>query len=211
MAQRGWCKKSEIWKSKRPHFLTFREDGTMEKTMEKNPFETLESVKTKTGRFTIVQDQVRVNGHRQPYDYLEIREGVSILPIREGKILLQRQYRYPVRSWQWELPGGFIDPGETPEEAAVRELGEETGYTVKKLCPLGAFYPSFGSTNEKIWLFMAECGETGEADREPGEVIRLEEMTLEKFGDLVAKGQFMHGAGLAAWARYLSRQSFSDS
>ena len=58
---------------------------------------------------------------------------------------------------------------------------------------------------------MAECGETGEADREPGEVIRLEEMTLEKFGDLVAKGQFMHGAGLAAWARYLSRQSFSDS
>ena len=57
----------------------------MEKTMEKNPFETLESVKTKTGRFTIVQDQVRVNGHRQPYDYLEIREGVSILPIREGK------------------------------------------------------------------------------------------------------------------------------
>ena len=132
------------------------------------------------------------------------REGVSILPIREGKILLQRQYRYPVRSWQWELPGGFIDPGETPEEAAVRELGEETGYTVKKLCPLGAFYPSFGSTNEKIWLFMAECGEMGDIDREPGEVIRLKEMPLEEFNGLVAKGEFMHGAGLAAWARYLS-------
>lgn len=85
----------------------------MEKTIEeKGPFETLESVKTKTGRFTIVQDQVKVNGHRQSYEYLEIREGVSILPIGEGKILLQRQYRYPVRSWQWELPGGFIDPGD---------------------------------------------------------------------------------------------------
>ena len=76
----------------------------MEKIIEeKSPFETLESVKTKTGRFTIVQDQVRVNGHRQPYDYLEIREGVSILPIRDDKVLLQRQYRYPVRSWQWSF------------------------------------------------------------------------------------------------------------
>lgn len=179
----------------------------MEKTIEeKEPFETLESVKTKTGRFTIVQDQVRVNGHRQPYDYLEIREGVSILPIRDGKVLLQRQYRYPVRSWQWELPGGFIDPGETPEEAAVRELGEETGYTVKKLRPLGAFYPSFGSTNEKIWLFAAECGEAGNSDREPGEIIQMDEVTEEQFRKLVAEGQFMHGAGLAAWAVYLSQK-----
>ena len=75
---------------------------------------------------------------------------------------------------------------------------------MKKLCPLGAFYPSFGSTNEKIWLFMAECGENGDANREPGEVITLKEMSLEEFSGLVAKGRFMHGAGLAAWARYLS-------
>ena len=107
---------------------------------KKTPFETLESKKMKAGRFTIVQDRVRVNGHEQPYDYLEIREGVSILPIRDGNILLQRQYRYPVRSWQWELPGGFVDPGETPDEAAERELKEETGYSVKKLHSLGAFY-----------------------------------------------------------------------
>lgn len=60
--------------------------------MEKKiPFETLESKKIKAGRFTIIQDRVRVNGHEQPYDYLEIREGVSILPIRNGNILLQRQ------------------------------------------------------------------------------------------------------------------------
>ena len=173
--------------------------------MEKKiPFETLESKKMKAGRFTIVQDRVRVNGHEQPYDYLEIREGVSILPIRDGNILLQRQYRYPVCSWQWELPGGFVDPGETPDEAARRELKEETGsgYSVKKLYSLGAFYPSFGSTNEKIWLFAAECGEAGDSHREPGEIIQIEEMTEEQFRKLVAEGQFMHGAGLAAWARY---------
>ena len=170
----------------------------------KIPFETLESEKVKAGRFTIVQDHVRVNGHEQPYDYLEIREGVSILPFHNGNILLQRQYRYPVRSWQWELPGGFVDPGETPKKAAVRELKEETGYSVKKLHSLGAFYPSFGSTNEKIWLFAAECGEAGDSAREPGEVIRLTEMSEGAFRKLVAEGEFMHGAGLAAWARYVS-------
>ena len=52
------------------------------------------------------------------------------------------------------------------EEAAVRELKEETGYSVREMHSLGAFYPSFGSTNEKIWLFAAECGETGESARE---------------------------------------------
>ncbi len=173
--------------------------------MHENPFETLESKKIKSGRFTIVQDQVRVNGHEQPYDYLEIREGVCILPLCGGDILLQRQYRYPVRSWQWELPGGFIDPGETPEEAAVRELKEETGYSVREMHSLGAFYPSFGSTNEKIWLFAAECGETGESAREPGEVIKAEKVTEKEFMQLVAEGEFMHGAGLAAWAGYLTR------
>ena len=167
-----------------------------------SPFETLTSKKVQAGRFTIVQDQVKVNKHQQPYDYLEIREGVSILPIKDGKVIVQRQYRYPVRSWQWEIPGGFVDEGETPQEAAIRELKEETGYEVKEICSMGAFYPSFGSTNEKIHLFFAECGELGASEREPGEMIHVEEIPLEKFGEMVASGEFMHGAGLAAWARY---------
>ena len=112
-----------------------------------SPFTTLRSEKVQTGRFTIVQDRVQVNGKEQNYDYLEIREGVCILPFHGDRILLQRQYRYPIASWQWELPGGFVDEGETPAEAAKRELREETGYEADDLTSLGAFYPSFGSTN----------------------------------------------------------------
>lgn len=171
-----------------------------------NPFTTLHSEKVHTGRFTIVQDRVRVGGREQNYDYLEIREGVCILPFHEGKVILQRQYRYPVASWQWELPGGFVDEGETPERAAARELKEETGFGAITLRSMGAFYPSFGSTNEKIHLFCAECGCPGESEREPGEVLYQEEVSENTFREMIADGSFMHGAGLAAWARYQSKR-----
>lgn len=172
------------------------------KKEEKSPFETLTSERVKVGRFTVVEDRVRVNGHEQPYDYLEIKGGVSILAIKDDKIIVQQQYRYPIRSWQWELPGGFVDEGESYEEAAIRELKEETGYEAKSVQDLGAFYPSFGSTNEQIHLFAIECGELGESAREPGELLSVTLMPVDKFRKLIASGQFMHGAGLAAWARY---------
>ena len=100
-----------------------------------------------------------------------------------------------------------MDAGEGPEGAGVGELEGGTGYSVKGLDALGAFYPSFGSTNEKIHLFAAECQDGEEPCREPGEVISLEELSEKEFGRLVAEGEFMHGAGLAAWARYLSLRS----
>lgn len=172
-----------------------------------SPFQTLSHHKKEIGRFTVIQDRVRVNEHEQMYDYLEIRPGVCILPMKDGKVILQRQYRYPIQGWQWELPGGFVDEGETPQEAAARELKEETGYEAGQLCPLGAFYPSFGSTNEKIYLFFAECRAQSGCHREPGEVIQMQELPKEEFRKLVQSGEFMHGAGLAAWARYLSQDA----
>ena len=166
-----------------------------------NPFETISSEKRTMGRFTVVSDRVKVNGKVCPYDYLEIKEGVCVLPIHENSIVTLRQYRYPVCSWQREFPGGFIELGETPEEAAKRELFEETGYSVKELISLGSFYPSFGSTNEKIHLFEAICSEQHERHLDDSEVIDIEEIPFQEFEELISSGEFMHGAGLAAWAR----------
>ncbi|MDY4771390.1 MAG: NUDIX hydrolase [Lachnospiraceae bacterium] len=167
-----------------------------------SPFETLTSERIKMGRFIIVSDQVKVNDKVCPYDYLEMKEGVCILPFHGDKVITLKEYRYPIRSWQRELPGGLIDPGETPETAAERELLEETGYHVEQLISLGAFYPSFGSTNEKIYLFEAVCAKRTDTSLDEAEVLNLEEIPVSELEHMIACGEFMHGAGLAAWAKH---------
>ena len=135
--------------------------------MCEHPFETLTSERIHMGRFIIVSDQVEVNEKVCPYDYIEMKEGVCILPFHGDKVITLKEYRYPIRSWQRELLGGLIDLGETPEESAKRELLEETGYEA--------------------------------------EVLNLEEIPVEELKYMIASGEFMHGAGLAAWAKHCCR------
>src|SRR5882672_43875 len=71
------------------------------------------------------------------------------------RILLVRQYRLPARQSLWELPAGRLDEGETPLQAAKRELAEETGYRARKWKKLVSFYPSPGYVGEKMTIFLA--------------------------------------------------------
>ena len=79
------------------------------------------------------------------------------------RILLVRQYRLPARAYLWELPAGRLDPGETPLQAAKRELIEETGYRAKTWTKLVNFYPSPGYVAEKMTIFLATGLTAGEA------------------------------------------------
>src|SRR5712691_13475274 len=61
------------------------------------------------------------------------RGSAVMMPVdQKGRVLLVRQYRLPARRYLWELPAGRVDEGETPLQAAKRELGEETGYRAKQ-------------------------------------------------------------------------------
>ena len=83
-------------------------------------------------------------------------KAVSVLPIRDdGQILLIKNYRFITDSEAWELPAGMVDEGETLEEAASRELLEETGYSSNTLTYLNYYYPSNGSSNQEFHTFVA--------------------------------------------------------
>lgn len=86
------------------------------------------------------------------------RPAVAMVPLLpDGRVLLVRQFRYAVGKWLWELPAGLVERTETPRQAALRELREETGYRSRRLQSLGSFFSSPGFNQEKIGLFLARA------------------------------------------------------
>lgn len=98
---------------------------------------------------------------------------VAVL-VRDGeRVLGVRQHRPAVASDTWELPAGLIDPGETPEQAALRELAEEVRLR-GRLEPLARFHTSPGFTDEIVHLFQAFDLEPAFAERDEGEQLSIE-------------------------------------
>lgn len=89
--------------------------------------------------------------------------GVAILPVKENRFGLVKVYRHPVAAFGWEVPRGFIDSNESSEDAAIRELKEETGLTCAKseLQSLGTITPEPGIISAKVNLYTADCSLTG--------------------------------------------------
>lgn len=126
---------------------------------------------------------------------------VIIFNLTTDKIILVSQFRYPSHKsghgWLTEVIAGIIDPGERPEEAAKREVQEETGLSISKLEHISTFFPSPGGSSERIHLFYSEVsGEnakykgTGGLVSE-GEDIKAVELTLEDALSKVKSGEIM--------------------
>lgn len=100
---------------------------------------------------------------------------VVILPVLDGeRICLLRNHRPSVGRTLLELPAGTLDPPEPPEEAAVRELAEETGYRAGRWRKLTEFFPSPGVMSERMYLFLAQDLTPGPIELQPGERIEPE-------------------------------------
>ena len=84
-----------------------------------------------------------------------IGSAVMMAVDEKKRILLVRQFRLPAEKYLWELPAGNVDDGETPLEAASRELIEETGYRARKWKKLASFCVSPGFLAEKMTIYLA--------------------------------------------------------
>lgn len=140
------------------------------------------------------QDEIEfADGTHGTYGRVDRKDGVVIVVVGpENKILLNKEYRYIINDYSWEIPGGGIDDGESPIDSAKRELMEETGIIVDDLENLGQYYPLSSLSNEIVWVFLAQVKSTdvSHANSEKGEDIATHEWkTFEEVFDMVDVGE----------------------
>jgi len=123
------------------------------------------------------------NGNTAAREVVEHPGGVGIVPVTaDNKVLMVRQYRYPMEEELLEIPAGKLDDGEDPYECAVRELSEETGCTAGKIVDLGEIYPSPGFCREILYIYLALDLSSGEMHLDENELLSVE---AYGFGELM--------------------------
>lgn len=141
--------------------------------------------------FDIIEDNCSREGvNLSPYYTVKQTDAVVICPItKEGKIVLIRQYRHPVREIGIELPAGHLFIDESIEDAAKRELLEETGYEGGKFEKIGAVYSSAGLQNNTVHMFIAhEARKTSAQNLDEHEDIEVFETNIAEAQTFIQSG-----------------------
>jgi ADP-ribose pyrophosphatase len=147
-------------------------------------------------------DEVRLaEGRTFRAEVVEHVPSVGIVPLHDdGRVVLVRQYRHPVGEALLEIPAGSVDPGETPEACAQRELAEEIGCRADDVIRLGGFYLSPGYCTEFMHIFLARGLRPATAAPDEDEQIDLEEMPLAEALRMVRAGELRDAKTIAALA-----------
>lgn len=110
--------------------------------------------------------------------------------------LMLWRHRFITRTWGWELPMGLIEPGETPAEAAAREVEEETGWRPSSLRPLVYGHPANGITDSEHFLFRADGAEYVGPPTELNESDRIEWIPLSEIRGMIDRREIVSSASL---------------
>lgn len=153
---------------------------------------TLTSKQVYEGYFLkLIQDQVQLpNGNTAGREYLIHPGAVAIVPVLpDGRILLERQYRYPLHQAFIEIPAGKLDFGEDPLECAKRELEEETGCIANRWEFLGKIHPIISHSTEFIDIYLAKDLQMHKAKLDEGEFLDIFGASLAEIHNWIKEGK----------------------
>ncbi len=142
----------------------------------------------------------RFDGFTKEYFVSDHGQRVALLAVKKGKVLLVRQYRLLVNGLSYEVPGGKLDEGETPESAAVRECLEETGIRCLDVKPLISYHPSLDIWKNYTRVFWSNKSEEV-AGYNDG---RMEWLPLARCLDMIRSGQICDSLSIIALLTYHS-------
>ena len=132
-------------------------------------------------------------------EIVEHSECVCVVPVDAGNnVVLVRQFRKPVEATLLEVPAGGVETGEPSQEAALRELQEETGYTAEKLQLLCSFWTSPGFCTELMHAYLATGLRPGSLQPEEDENIQVVNVPLDQIPDMIRNGEIRDAKSIAS-------------
>jgi len=137
------------------------------------------------------RDQVRMpDGTQALREYIVHPGAVVIVPLHDdGRLVVVRQYRYPVGRVMLEFPAGKVDAGEPPFDCAVRELSEETGYRAREWARAGVLHNAVAYSTEGIEIWFARGLVGGEQRLDEGEFVEVASATEDELNALAQRGE----------------------
>lgn len=146
------------------------------------------------------RDKARlIDGRITNREVVEHPGGVCVFALdNEGKVILVRQYRYPMQEVVLELPAGKLEKGEDPSDSGLRELGEETGLVPQTYLPMGVSFSSPGIMEEKIYYFFATDLVQGPVHPDDGEFLEVVRVPYEELLEMARKGEIKDAKTLVA-------------
>ena len=139
------------------------------------------------------------DGAHATREYVVHPGAVAVVPmLDDGRLVMERQYRYPVGRVMLEFPAGKLDAGEPPLQCAQRELAEETGYRARQWAVAGVLHNAVAYSTEVIHILFARELTAGARALDDGELIDLALMTEAELDAAAARGDLTDAKTLIA-------------
>jgi ADP-ribose pyrophosphatase len=148
------------------------------------------------------------NGNETGREYIVHPGAVLVVPVLDdGRLVFERQFRYPLRKTFIEFPAGKIDPNEETLATGQRELLEETGFIAREWHYLATLHPCIGYSDERILIYLATGLQAGDHRRDHDESLEVFELSLPDAMEAMRRGEITDGKTMIAlfWAeKFLS-------
>ncbi len=151
----------------------------------------------------------QTDGLTHEFVVLECPDWVNVVAVtKENRLILVRQFRHGMDAVTWEIPGGVLEPGESPDHGALRELEEETGYTPEHFELLSSIHPNPAFQMNRCHVFLATgCTPKGNQNLDPTEEVELGLFSFTEVTQMVLTGQITHSLVLSALLLFLLQKA----